>query len=318
MPVHRPALSPRETRVSFPDGARHLRICAAGAACYVPLAGGALAPESSVPEDSMDAKAAAVPGTALVTGAPRRIGRAIALGLAARGWAVAIHCRRSDDDARALAAEIGRLGARAAIVEADLSQAAALAPLLADAGAALGPVTCLVNNASLFHDDTIARLDAAIWDANLAVNLRAPVLLPQAFARSCRPAPAATSSTSSTSACGSRRRSSSPMRPQSRRCGRRRGCWRRRWRRASASTPSAPGRCSGASTRPTPSSRPRRGHLLGRGTTPEEIAAAVRFILDAPAMTGQMIALDGGQHLAWETPESKAAARMRRPRRHPP
>lgn len=120
---------------------------------------------------------------ALITGSARRIGRAIAEDLARNGWAVAIHHHRSGDEAEELAAEIRDAGGRAAVVSGDLSDPWAPSRIVEDAARALGPFTLLVNNASVFEKDTIGALDAAIWQHQMAVNLQAPVFLAEAFAR---------------------------------------------------------------------------------------------------------------------------------------
>ena len=120
--------------------------------------------------------------TALVTGGARRIGEAIVKRLAAEGWAVAIHCHRSGHEAKALARAIQAAGARAAILEADLADAAAVSSIIAQAGAALGPLTLLVNNASVFEPDDIGSLDEVGWERHFGVNLRAPVFLARDFA----------------------------------------------------------------------------------------------------------------------------------------
>lgn len=244
------------------------------------------------------------PKTALVTGAARRIGRAIALGLGRSGWDVAVHYSGSGVDAETVAAEIRAAGRHAVTLQADLADAATLATLVGRAAAALGPVTCLVNNASVFLDDRIETLDPAQWDQNVAVNLKAPVFLARAFAealppevhgvivnivdqRVWRPTPQYFSYSVGKA-----------------------GLWAATRTMAQAFAPRIRVNAIG----PGPVLRSihqtdadfaaeQRATLLGRGTTPDEIAAAVRFILDAPAMTGQMIALDGGQHLAWKTPD---------------
>ena len=122
------------------------------------------------------------PGTALVTGAGRRLGRAIALDLARAGWRIGVHCHASKADALDLVAEIERGGGQAAPLVADLARTEALAPLVEACAERLGPPTLLVNNAARFAWDSIATLDEASWDAHLDVNLRAPVFLAQAFA----------------------------------------------------------------------------------------------------------------------------------------
>src|SRR5438105_13649429 len=123
-----------------------------------------------------------VPHAALVTGAARRIGRAIALALHQAGYAVAIQANRSAADAEGLRDEIARAGGRAAVVRADLSDHAAVAALVPAAAAAVGPLTLLVNNAATFEPDAIGSLDPVRFDRQFAVNLRAPLFLAEAFA----------------------------------------------------------------------------------------------------------------------------------------
>ena len=119
---------------------------------------------------------------ALVTGAARRIGRAIAEDLARHGWRVAVHYHGSRADADETVAAIVAAGGAAVALTADLADPASLPRLVDDAAAALGPLTLLVNNASLFERDGVGGLDRALWDRQLAVNLAAPVFLAEAFA----------------------------------------------------------------------------------------------------------------------------------------
>ena len=121
-------------------------------------------------------------GVALVTGGARRIGRAICLKLAQAGFDVAIHHHASGDDARTLADEIGGLGRRACLLQADLTDEARVRALIPAAVEALGPVSVLVNNASVFEDDRIGALTRDSWDLHLDTNLRAPIVLAEAFA----------------------------------------------------------------------------------------------------------------------------------------
>jgi len=247
---------------------------------------------------------------ALITGAAQRIGRALALDLAAHGWTIGLHCRRSVDEADRLAAEIQAKGAKVAILKADLTDFAAVERLVPKCAAALGAPTCLINNASMFTYDDVATLDPEVWDAQLAVNLKAPVFLAKALAaalpadtdgnvvnivdqRVWKPTPRFFSYAVSKS-----------------------GLWSATRTLAQALAPRV--RVNAIGPGPVLKSahqsdeefrRQCEATILQRGTTPEEIARAVRFILDAPAMTGQMIALDGGQHLAWETPDVKRAPR---------
>ena len=122
-------------------------------------------------------------GIALVTGAAKRIGRAISLGLASAGWDVAIHFHNSAADAETLRKEIVALGRRAITMQANLSQAADVEGMMQRCVEQLGAPTCLVNNASVFEFDEIRSLKSADWDTMHAANLRAPILLARDFAR---------------------------------------------------------------------------------------------------------------------------------------
>jgi len=245
----------------------------------------------------------AVPRAALVTGGARRIGRALVLALADEGFAVAVHHHRSGDEAESLVAEIAGGGGKAIALAADLADEAAVKRLLPQAAAALGPVGVLVNNASLFENDTVASLSREGWEAHLAVNLRAPLVLSQEFAALLPPdaggaivnlldervwnlTPYFVSYTLTKAALWTLTRTMAlALAPRIRVNG------------------IGPG-----PTLPSPRQSPEqflarcRTLPLKRGTSPGEIAAALRFILTAPAMTGQMIALDGGEHLGWAQP----------------
>src|SRR5262245_31148322 len=122
------------------------------------------------------------PSTVLITGAAQRIGRILALRFAAEGWRVGLHCRSSQREARQVQGEIEAMGGQAAVLEADLADAAQVERLVPACTAALGPPTCLVNNASTFVYDDIASLDPKVWDTQLAVNVKAPVFLARALA----------------------------------------------------------------------------------------------------------------------------------------
>ncbi|HXQ13748.1 MAG TPA: SDR family oxidoreductase [Caulobacteraceae bacterium] len=244
-------------------------------------------------------------GGALVTGAARRIGRTLALRAAALGYAVAIHHRRSEAEANAVKAEIEAAGGEAVVVAADLADVGVATPLIDTARAAIGPLTLLVNNASLFEDDRIETLTAATWDAHMAVNLRAPVLLAQAFGRQApegslivnlldqrvwRPTPQFFSYAVSKA-----------------------GLWQATRMLAQALAPRI--RVNAIGPGPTlPSIHQSEAAFaaeadrvpLKRRATPEEIADALAYLIDAPSVTGQMIAVDAGQHLAWRTPDVTA------------
>jgi NAD(P)-dependent dehydrogenase (short-subunit alcohol dehydrogenase family) len=238
---------------------------------------------------------------ALVTGAAQRIGRAIALELANHGWAVALHYRRSKDAAEKFAKEIAGRGGAAVTVAADLAQESEVQTLVPRAVTALGmPLTCLVNNASNFEMDKVDTATRESWDRHIETNLRAPLVLSQAFARQLpegsegnivnlldqrvwKLTPYFLSYTVAKS-----------------------GLWTLTRTLALALAPRI--RVNGIGPGPTlPSERQTAEQFrqqqaavpLKHGATPEEIAATVRFILATPSMTGQMIALDGGEHLGW-------------------
>ena len=238
------------------------------------------------------------PKTVLITGAARRIGKALAESLAKDGWAVAVHYHGSSAEADAVVAGILKSGGKAAAVEADLADPKAVEALMPKTVAALGPVGCLINNASIFERDEIGGITPQSWDSHIAINLRAPLFLSQAFAanvpsgahgaiinildeRVWSLTPHFVSYTVSKA-----------------------GLWTLTQTLALALAPRI--RVNGIGPGPTlPSPRQSQAQFdaqsksmpLGRGTTPGEIADAVRYILAAPSMTGQMIALDGGQHL---------------------
>ena len=241
--------------------------------------------------------------TALVTGAARRIGRAIALDLARHGWAVAVHCNRSEAEAREVVGLIEQGGGRATLVQADLAREAEVETLVPRATEALGPLTCLVNNASTFELDLADTVTRASWDAHLETNLRAPFLLMQAFARQLP-----VDQAGNVINLLDQRVWNLPPYFVSYTVSKT-GLWTLTRSLALALAPRIRVNAIGPgpalkSPRQTEADFTRQCEMtpLKRGTTPEEICDAVRFILGSPALTGQMIVLDGGQHLGMKLP----------------
>lgn len=241
---------------------------------------------------------------ALITGGARRIGRSIVERIVRSGYAVAIHCNRSTEEAETLAARIRAGGGRAGVVRADLADAAAVGGVIEQAVQAVGPLTLLVNSASAFEPDEVTTLEEAQWDRHFAINLRAPAFLardfahqlpadaegciinivdqrvwkltPQFFSYTLTKAALFTATQTMAQALAPRIRVNA-VGPGPTLANERQGS--EDFARQSAAVP------------------------LGHGGTPEEIADAVLFLATARSITGQMIAVDGGQHLAWQTPD---------------
>ncbi len=241
---------------------------------------------------------------ALVTGGARRIGRAIVEDLCAHGFDAAVHYHGSRDEAEGLRAQMGDLGARVELFEADLEDVSACRSLFADVIKAFSQVDLLVNNASLFEEDAITALDEALFDRHFAIHVKAPSFLAEAFAKALaagakgnivniidqrvwRPTPNFYSYLLSKAAL-----------------------WTATRTMAQALAPRIRVNAIG----PGPTLRNIRqnaddfqrqmdGLLLRRGPDLAEFGATIRYLVGASSVTGQMIALDGGQHLAWETPD---------------
>jgi NAD(P)-dependent dehydrogenase (short-subunit alcohol dehydrogenase family) len=247
------------------------------------------------------------PRAALITGAGRRIGSTIARALAQAGYAVVLHANHSRVEAEKLASEIVGAGGRASVVLADLTDGEAVRKLV-PAAAAFGPLTLLVNNASQFDEDDIESLERARFERTMAVNLTAPVFLAQAFAaqapdgadasivnivdqRVLKPTPRFFSYSLSKSALHAATVTlAQALAPKL---------------RVNAVAPGP--------TLPSPRQTSEQFAVqaaavpLKRGPTPEDIAAAVLYLAMARSVTGSVIAVDGGQHLAWRTADSDGA-----------
>jgi NAD(P)-dependent dehydrogenase (short-subunit alcohol dehydrogenase family) len=241
--------------------------------------------------------------TALVTGSAHRVGRALAMALAADGWLVALHYRNSPKDAEAVAKEIKQAGGHAVTIGADLSKEADVQTLIPRLIEGVGPLGLLVNNASMFEKDAAMTVTRASWDLHMETNLRAPFVLSQGFAaqlpdghsgsivnivdqRVWNLTPHFTSYTVSKAAL-----------------------WTLTQTLALALAPRI--RVNAIGPGPTLPSKHQsaeefeeqcRSMPLMHGPALAELAAALKFILASPSMTGQLIALDGGQHLLWAAP----------------
>jgi NAD(P)-dependent dehydrogenase (short-subunit alcohol dehydrogenase family) len=248
-----------------------------------------------------------VPRTALVTGGARRLGRAMAQALAQNGFDVALHYHGSVAEAEQVRDEIAAVGRRVVLLQADLAAEADVERLIPEAERQLGPVGVLINNASRFEREDWRDVTRQTWDRHIEPNLRAPFVLTQAFARALPPSargvvinmldqrvwsltPHFVSYTVSKAAL-----------------------WALTQTMALALAPRI--RVNAIGPGPAlPSLRQTDEQFalqcastpLQRGTDPDEVTRAMLAILSLPAMTGQMIALDGGQHLQWAPTEQPA------------
>lgn len=251
---------------------------------------------------------------ALVTGAARRLGREMALYLAGRGYDVAVHYASSEADAQSTVDEIRALGRVAVALHADLLVEAETQTLVPRAVEALGgPLTVLVNNASVFEYDNIHTASRQSWDRHIESNLRAPFVLTQAFG--------AQSPSPLTDARGEPQAQALIVNMLDQRVNKltpefmsytiaKMGLWALTRTSAQALAPAV--RVNGIGPGPTMQgarqtaehfARQRAATILERGSNPEDITAALGFFLDSPGVTGQIICVDGGQHLGWKTPD---------------
>jgi NAD(P)-dependent dehydrogenase (short-subunit alcohol dehydrogenase family) len=253
-------------------------------------------------------------GAALVTGAGRRIGREMALYLAGRGLDVAVHYATSRDEAEAVCAAAREQGVKAVAVQADLLDEAATAELVGQAAAGLGrPLTVLVNNASIFEYDTLATATRDSWDRHIGSNLRAPFVLMQGFATQV-PDPAKDAAGEPVAAGlvvnMIDQRVLKPTPEFMTYSLAKAGLWALTRTAAQALAPRirvnaiGPGpTMQGARQSADHFRRQRAATILERGADGSDVTAALGYLMDARAVTGQMIVVDGGQHLAWRTPD---------------
>jgi len=251
---------------------------------------------------------------ALVTGAGARLGQAMALYLGQRGYDVAVHFAGSQSGADDTVSQLNALGRNAVALQADLLDEAATQALVGRAVDALGgPLTCLVNNASIFEYDTIHSGTRESWDRHMDSNLRAPFVLIQNFAAQA-PSPEIDD-------MGEPMAQALVVNMLDQRIHKltpefmsytiaKMGLWAMTRTTAQALAPRV--RVNGIGPGPTLQGhrqskdhfdRQRAATVLKRGANPADITAALGYFLDAPAVTGQMLAVDGGQHLAWQTPD---------------
>ena len=254
-------------------------------------------------------------GTALVTGAGKRLGRAMALSLGEQGFDVVVHYNGSEEAAEAVAEEIRSKGQKAVAIQADLTVEDDMQSLVGRAAEALDqPLTVLINSASIFEYDNIETATRESWDRHLESNLRAPFVLTQAFAAQA-PEPEYGSEWNEPTAkaliinmIDQRVRKLTPefMTYTIAKMG----LWALTQTSAQALGPKV--RVNAIGPGPTMQGvRQSREHfanqraatVLERGADPEGIVRALTYFLQAPAVTGQLICVDGGQHLAWQTPD---------------
>jgi len=251
---------------------------------------------------------------ALVTGGAKRLGREMALYLAARGYDVAVHYASSKAAADAVVADIRALGRKAQALPADLLIEAEVQGLLPAAAAALGgPITCLINNASIFEYDTLETATRTSWDRHIESNLRAPFVLSQAFAAQLPKAQMDANNEPLAQGLiinmiDQRVRKLTPEFASYTIA--KMGLWALTQTSAQALAPHVrvnaigPGpTLQGARQSLEHFQKQRKNTVLTRGANPSDITAAVGYFLDSPAVTGQLLCVDGGQHLAWQTPD---------------
>ena len=253
-------------------------------------------------------------GKALITGAGKRLGRAMALYLAGRGYDVAVHYASSQAGADEVVQLAQAMGVQAVALQADLLDEAATQGLIGRAAQALGgPLTVVVNSASIFEYDNITTATRRTWDRHMASNLRAPFVLTQNFAAQL-PGGVVDSAGEPIAAglvvnlIDQRVRKLTPEFMTYTLA--KMGLWALTQTAAQALAPNI--RVNAIGPGPTlQGSRQSGGHfaaqraatVLKRGANAADITAALGYFIDAPAVTGQLLCVDGGQHLGWKTPD---------------
>jgi NAD(P)-dependent dehydrogenase (short-subunit alcohol dehydrogenase family) len=241
---------------------------------------------------------------ALVTGGSKRVGRAIVERLASEGYSVIIHCNTSHSEADALAAELTAKGHRAAVVMCDLASPDEVSGLISASARPFGAITALVNNASLFVSDTLHSIDVPTWNRQFSVNIRAPSVLARDFAaqlpagiegsivniidhRVWKLTPQHYSYTLSKAALWAATQTmAQTLAP---------------WIRVNAVGPGPV--LANIHDGEALFRQEAEGTPLGRSVDPGDIAEAVAYLIRARSVTGQMIAVDSGQHVGWRTPD---------------
>lgn len=246
------------------------------------------------------------PGVAIVTGGSKRIGKSIVKKLSFLGWKVIIHYNSNKNDALSLQKEIQKKGGAASIIKANLNSSKAIEELISKSEKKFGKLTLLVNNASIFENDSVHSLTIDTWDIHNNVNTKAPLLLSQSFAkllpkkepgviiniidqRVFSPRPDFISySSSKNSLFWLTKVLAQALSPKIRVCA------------------IGPGpTLKGARQTDNDFKNQSESVPLGNGSSPEDISQAIEFILNASSFTGQMITLDGGEHLDWIKPEDR-------------
>ncbi|MFK7836362.1 MAG: SDR family oxidoreductase [Sulfitobacter sp.] len=251
---------------------------------------------------------------ALMTGAGHRLGAAMALFLADRGFDVAVHYASSSAGAEDVAKAIAAKGQKSVALRADLLDDEETSQLFASAKDALGgPITCLINNASIFEYDTVTSATRESWDRHMGSNLRAPFVLTQEMAaQDLSAVPDANGEPMAAALIlnmiDQRVRKLTPEFMTYTLA--KMGLWAMTQTTARALAPAirvnaiGPGpTLQGARQSAEHFAQQRANTALERGANPSDITAALGYFLDAPAVTGQLLCVDGGQHLSWQTPD---------------